>query len=320
MELMRNELLINEEKNIKNTFLYVRNVDINVESYEAKILAEENIENLLKYQIVYEGDKRVLKYDVSDTIGLDEFLKLKKLTKKDICKIITSIDDILMSIENYLLSENSIALDLKLVRVVRKSNGKIAFKFVAIPNYNSDFSYELSKLLIRILRFVDVEDREALSLAYGLFVRSSKDNYTINDLMELVDKVDFKTDEEDLNVEELTRYDEEMASEISEEIIEENRIDLLSEESEQNIKESNTIIASDKPGLIIDTTTKDILGDSILNDFDKDDSKIIRANRKFNAAKKSKLLRGNVSLGFISYILASIIVLLIPVLFYFVNA
>ena len=37
MELMRNELLINEEKNIKNTFLYVRNVDINVESYEAKI-------------------------------------------------------------------------------------------------------------------------------------------------------------------------------------------------------------------------------------------------------------------------------------------
>ena len=320
IETMKNNLIINEEKSIKNTLLYIRNMQVNTESYESKILAEENIENIIKYQIVYEGENRVLKYDVSNTVGFDEYLKTKRLKKEDICKIVSSIDDILLSVENYLLAEGSIALDLKLIRVAKNARGNISFKFIAIPNFNSDFSYELSKFLIRILRHIDVEDKEALTLAYGLFVRSSKDNYTMNDLMELVDKVYDKrmSIDDEFNIDELIKYDEEMASEISEEIILENKERALGEEINETVIGQNLITSNDEDKPIIDASTKEIIGDALLNDFDKEDEKIEKCNKKPFSLKKNKALKGNISLSLVVFALVPVLVLALPIIYFFV--
>ena len=46
-------LEISEEKSIKTTNVYLKNVKINQESYEAKILSEENIENVIKLKVSY---------------------------------------------------------------------------------------------------------------------------------------------------------------------------------------------------------------------------------------------------------------------------
>lgn len=323
MENLMTNLEISEEKNIKNTLIYIKNLKINEESYEAKILSEDNIENIIKYQIVYEGENRVLKYDVSNSISLEEYIKTKNLTKDDLCKIMLAIDEILMSIENYLLSESSIALDFRLIRVVKKQASKLNYKFIAIPNFNSSFSYELSRFLVRLLRHIDVEDKDALSLAYGLFVRSSKDNYTISDLMELVDKVYDKKNfgNEFVSEDELNKYDEEMANEISDEIIEENKSLLLDEMIEPNAAIDSVTINNDKEeGLVIDSDTKAVLGESILNDFDSEDRKIISKGKRPGLFKGKRALKGNISIGIIGYILAPIVLIAAPLLYYFILA
>lgn len=303
MEMVRSNLIINEEKSIKNTSLYIKNVKINNESYEAKILSEENIENVIKYQMIYDGENRVLKYDVSNTIGFDEYLKQRKLNKKDICSIISTIDDMLMGIENYLLSENSVTLDLKLIRVIKKDNNKNSYKFILIPNYNADFSYELSKFLIRILRYVDIEDKEALSLAYGLFVRSSKDNYTMNDLMELIGTASSgRETDEDIDFEGLVHYDEEIASEIGEDVSQ----DLTDEDFLDNEKDLS------EEGITIDDDTKEILSENILTNFDKEDKKTAKSG------KAGKALKGHINLGIIGYVLAPLLIIILPIIFYFV--
>lgn len=51
-------------------------------------------------------------------------------------------------------------------------------------------AYEISKDLIKGLRFTDIESKEALATAYSLFVASSKDNYTLNDLIEIIEPVE----------------------------------------------------------------------------------------------------------------------------------
>ena len=132
MENLKTNLMINEEKSIKNTLLYIRNVNINIESYESKILSEDSIENVIKCQVVYEGENRVLKYDVSGSMSLDEYIRSKKLKKEDICRVVIAIDEVLMSIENYLLSENSLSLEPKLVRVVKKANNRIDFMIIIL--------------------------------------------------------------------------------------------------------------------------------------------------------------------------------------------
>lgn len=321
-----NNIEIFEEKNIKNTSLYIKNIRLNAESYEAKILTEENIENVIKYQIVYEGENRLLKYDVSNTISFEEYLKTNKLRKKDVCDILLAIDDILFSIENYLISENSILLDLKAIRIVKKRNG-IRYRFITIPNLNYDFSYELSKFLIRILRFVDVEDKDALSLAYSLFVKSSKDNYTMNDLMEIVDKVRDKNNhiDYDVTLEDLINYDEEMAKEISEEVMEENKYDFTSIDADnvnkemeiENKKQKDS--ATDEDSIEIDDETNDILEESLFNDFNKDDKKIIKFKKNIFGIKKKKALKGHINIGLIGLSLAPIILILLPTLYFILN-
>ena len=174
--------------------------------------------------------------------------------------------------------------------------------------------------MIKLLRYVDVEDKEALTLSYGLFVRSSKDNYTMNDLMELVDKVYSKEEDEQINIDELMKYDEEMASEIVEDIEEDDKTSIYEEIEPHDSAISNTIVSNDENSLIIDAKTKGILSESLLDDFDKEDEKIIEANRKPFAFKKKKALKGHISVGIIGYILAPIVVVALPILYYFIYA
>ena len=286
---------------------------------------------MIKFQIAYEGENQLLKYDVSNTISLEEYLKTNKLNKKDVCDIILAIDDILFSIENYLISENSLVLDLKAIRLTKLRNNRIKYKFVSVPNLNLDFSYELSKFLIRILRFVDIEDKEALSLAYGLFVRSSKDNYTMNDLIELVDKVRDKSYNitDDITMEELINYDEELANEISDEIMEENRFDFSSIDANEVQKEADKVGGSksnidygddcDDENITIDRETNDMLQDSLFNDFNKDDKKIVKFKKNIFGLKKKRALKGHIRVGLLAYAVAPILIILLPLLVFFIK-
>ena len=328
MEKIQNNIEYVEEKSIKNTLLYIKNLKLNTESYEYKMLSEETIENMIKFQIAYEGENQLLKYDVSNTISLEEYLKTNKLKKKDVCDIIIAIDEILFSLENYLISENSLVLDLRAIRLARLKNNSIRYKFVAAPNINLDFSYELSKFLIRILRFVDIEDKEALSLSYGLFVRSSKDNYAMNDLMELVDKARDKkyTITDDITMDELIDYDEELAKEVSDEIMEENRFDFTSVDANEVAKEMNTTINNmdsndnfEDESITMDRETNNMLQESLFNDFNRDDKKIVKFKKNVFGLKKKKALKGHIKVGLLAYAIAPLLIILLPVIVFFIK-
>lgn len=159
------------------------NAKIDKSSKELLSLVELNPSKCLP--VLSMGDD-FIQYDTKNSIGLDDWLKKgNKLSKKQLEKFIYCIDACLSSIEDRNISENSICLNFHTVRVHEEN--PFDFYFTIISNLNSDFSYELSKLLIRLLRYVDVNDKEALNLAYKLFVKSSKDNYTINNLIEAVE-------------------------------------------------------------------------------------------------------------------------------------
>lgn len=189
IDLKKDSILLYTEKSIKNNFLIIKNVNINSQSYEFKILQEEKNSNLLQPKLDYEGDSMILKYDISNKVSLDDYIKSNKLKCNDLKTIIRAINNMLNEIEIYLLSENSILLDTKSI-YIDKMKGRCNLTFVPVPDYKSDFSFELSKLLIRLMRYVDVNDKETLALAYGLFIKSSKENFTINDLLELCDDID----------------------------------------------------------------------------------------------------------------------------------
>lgn len=343
LEKVNKGIDIVEEKGIRNTRLYLRNININTEGYETKILLEENIENILKPQVIYEEGKEILFIDVSGTISLEEYLKSNKIKKNFLCKVLISVDKTLANIENYLISENSLLLDAKSIRLIR--NGKnTELKFVVVPNYNSDFSYELSKFILKLLRFIDIDDKEALTLAYGLFVRSSKENYTLSDLMEIIDVVKEKDTSYSLDEKELYEHDMELAEEISDELIKENAFDKeFSEEfmepkeekiikkSKIEFKKNKNEIVSEKPSVSIlnidadddekklpmDAETKKIIDNNIFDSLDED-NKVINFNKpKFNF-KFKKAFSGHINLSLLKITIMPLIIIAVPFILYLI--
>lgn len=148
-------------------------------TYNKMILEEENL-NYLPSRMKTNYEQNAYEYDVKGQT-LEEYVKEgNRFTKKDIINLIDSINEMLSEIDNYLLSENYVLLDLKAV-----CKDKDKYYFTLTPNIDLDFSYELSKFIIRILRYIEI-NKEALNLAYNLFVKTKTD-YTITDLLEVVE-------------------------------------------------------------------------------------------------------------------------------------
>lgn len=291
------ELNVAISKSIKGNFIYINDVYINNESYEYKILMEQDIDNVNKMEIEYEGNKTNLKYDISNKITLENYLLQKKLNVASLLLIIKNVNNLLNSISNYLLSENSITLDFRTI-VIDKVNNKTRLKFCLVPNLNNDFSYELSRFLMKILRYIDINDKNALPLAYKLFIKSAKDNYTIDDLLEVVKQ--YENDSEnlyDIYDENLIFDENQIVNEINEE--KEDFYDLSKlyqndDEKEEinNIDDEVLNVVNSKDSLVIDNATKELL-DSFDEGTDtyeekklKEKKEIVHAHIKLNPFKK----------------------------------
>ena len=291
VDICKKNIIYEYEKNIKNYFLFIKNIKINKDSYEFKILEEEIIENILKPKIQIENNEYYYSFDISKLFSLEQYIKYNKLKKKDIIFIIKSIDGILNNIENYLISENSILLDLKSI-FLNKYDKKVNLNFIIIPNLNIDFSFELSKLLIKLMRYIDLEDKDALQLAYELFVKSSKDNYTINDLIESIPE-DYE-ENEDVDFDDIYNY--EIINSENENINEDEVFEIIEKDYDDEFNNEIKNLNQDKDveeGITIDDKAKNFLTDELFEDFED-------KNSNFNAQKKIIKSRKRIQKNFLN--------------------
>lgn len=108
---------------------------------------------------------------------LNEYIKeYRGLKKIDIKNLLNGVKDARGISENINFDFDHIGFD--------RDIGRTSFE---TTSENKDFHFELSKFLIRLLRHIDVDDKDALTLAYSLFVRSSKDGYRLKDLIEILE-------------------------------------------------------------------------------------------------------------------------------------
>ena len=180
------------EKNINDSFMFIEDVKINKNCYEAVLLKNENVDRLLKFYITDNNGTQKLRYDISNLVSLESYIKKNVLDKKEISFIINEIFNMLKLTENYLISENSILLNPSTIMVALSNDKKSGIRkklyFTAIPEYNGDFYKQLVKLLIFMLKNANKNDKISVLLAYNLFCESSKENFTINNLINIINQ------------------------------------------------------------------------------------------------------------------------------------
>ena len=151
--------------------------------YEARMLAGNEVQGLLRMHIRYQDGSPIYYYDITSRQPLSRLLETRFISREEICQILIQIHVTLMRMEEFLLSDRGILLEPEFIYMEPEF-----FKagLCLIPGKNGDFPEQLSCFLQYILKCINHKDRDCVVLAYGMYQESLKINYGMEDILKFV--------------------------------------------------------------------------------------------------------------------------------------
>ena len=176
---------ITYRREMKHNYLII-NPDIpEYKGFESQMLEKNSIEGLLEFHIKSLDGQRSCYYEITSKQSLSRILEYKSLGEEELRTLIGGIARTLSRLEAYLLKEDQILLDPEYIYVDPE---RFKVFLCLIPGRKGTFSQEMTELLRYLLGKVNHQDKECVVMAYGLYQESLKDNYGIDDLLEITEK------------------------------------------------------------------------------------------------------------------------------------
>jgi len=176
---------IEYKKELNASYIVIKTDRKRAEHYTFRMLEENNIEGLLKVDILLADSTAALRYDITSKNSLERILEQGNLSAEDIRKIILKLISTVEGLGNYLLNESGIILTPE---YIYSGSDDLDLLLMYYPGFEGDFLKQLSKLLRKMLGSIDHNNHEAVVMAYGLYKESLKDNYVIDDLISVISK------------------------------------------------------------------------------------------------------------------------------------
>ena len=174
---------IHYKREMKRNYLVVEPEPGAQPGYEARMLANNSIDGLLRFHVKYMDERQSYYYDITSMQPLSRLLQNRFIDRGEICQLLIQLHVALVRMEEYLLSEDGLLLDPDYIYV--KPEG-FQTGLCLVPGYSGHFPETLTHLLQYLMKKVDHRDKESVVLAYGMYQESLKENYGIEDLMRLV--------------------------------------------------------------------------------------------------------------------------------------
>lgn len=171
-------------REMKNNYLIIDPEEPNYKGFELPMLEKNKIEGLLKFHLKNLDGQSSCYYEITSKQSLSRILEYRSLGEEELKKLIGGIASTLSKLEAYLLKEDQILLEPEYI-YVEPERFKVFLCF--IPGRKGTFSQEMTGLLRYLLGKVNHQDKECVVKAYGLYQESLKENYGINDLIEIIE-------------------------------------------------------------------------------------------------------------------------------------
>lgn len=163
--------------------LIIKEMDDN--DYKLKMVINNSIAGLAHMQIKTINNKSQLSYELTDKISLREQFSRHLMMASDIKNFISELNQMEGTIKPYLLDINNILLD---VDNIYYSKQTCKYEFIYVPNQEEDMLLGLRKVFSDMLDFINHNDRMTVKVAYGLQKKTSSQDFTIKELLELVEE------------------------------------------------------------------------------------------------------------------------------------
>lgn len=176
---------VHYKREMKHNYLIVEPDEGNKPGYEARMLLNNAVEGLLRFHIKYMDERQSYYYDITSMQPLGRILQNRFIDRGEICQLLIQLHVALRRMEEYLLSEDGLLLDPDYIYVEPEG---FRTGLCLVPGMAGSFPDRLSRLLQYLMKKVDHRDKECVVLAYGLYQESLKENFSVEDLMKLVQR------------------------------------------------------------------------------------------------------------------------------------
>ena len=175
---------ITYRREMKNNYMIIDPEEPDYKGFELPMLEKNKIEGLLKFHLKNLDGQGSCYYEITSKQSLSRILEYRSLKEEELKKLIGGIASTLSKLEAYLLKEDQILLEPEYIYVEPE---RFKVFLCLIPGRKGTFSQEMTGLLRYLLGKVDHQDKECVVKAYGLYQESLKENYGMNDLIEIIE-------------------------------------------------------------------------------------------------------------------------------------
>ncbi len=170
-------------KNLNKSYMCVDTQEQVLERYELLMLEHCRIPELLNVCVSASDKNSRYLYDISGRQQIADYLSGQKLGCSHLQKLLFSIQNVCVSLSEYLLRESGICLDLEFI-YINLENG--SFQFTYLPFYEKNLPEAFRSCMEQLLRKIDHQDQKAVELGYKIYQLCIEDNVNIRKLLESV--------------------------------------------------------------------------------------------------------------------------------------
>lgn len=187
-------------------YLSLKKMKIDEDNYQIQMILNNTIKGLLPIKIRNINNEKEFLYNITAMSSVNNVFERSLMRKDDLTKLVIEIKQLVENLKEYLLCGNNIKFDLNYIYYQAKQK---QYNFVFCPVEVDDFDLQMKSLFNQVLDHINYNDREAVSLAYRLQEIASRDNFTIDEMIELAldskekkNVIVMEDDEDDLDINE----------------------------------------------------------------------------------------------------------------------
>ena len=167
-------------RNLSKSYMCIREQGRPVEQYELQMLESHNIPGLLPMQtVVLEGERRYL-YNISGKQQMEDYFSGKKIGYGMLKRFLFSIQQICLSLSEYLLREEGLCLEMEFI-YISLDDGSLQFTY--LPFYKKSLSDAFIACMEQILRKLDHQEEAAVELGYQIYQLCTRENADIEGVL-----------------------------------------------------------------------------------------------------------------------------------------
>ncbi len=169
-------------KDFRNNYLILKNEEEKVNSYQCKMITENQINGLLQCKERHINGEKLLYYDISSKQSLQSFCEAGYVTMDFLKRLFRQLQTVREEMAEYLLAESYLLLKPEFVFMEPEKGD---FSFVYFP-YEPEENYMFS-FMDYLTERVDAQDDEALNVSYRILQLIEREQFVLDEVLQWFD-------------------------------------------------------------------------------------------------------------------------------------